>query len=45
MLLFSSNAHNTQKLFPGINLHGATLGVNFWFPIRREFFMALGEAF
>nr|CAD2182860.1 unnamed protein product [Meloidogyne enterolobii] len=42
MLLFSSNAHNTQKLFPGINLHGATLGVNFWFPIRREFFMALG---
>ncbi|CAK5087613.1 unnamed protein product [Meloidogyne enterolobii] len=22
MLLFSSNAHNTQKLFPGIDLHG-----------------------
>lgn len=42
MLLFSSNSHNTQKLFPGIKLHGATLGVNFWFPIRRELFMALG---
>ncbi|KAF7630817.1 hypothetical protein Mgra_00008917 [Meloidogyne graminicola] len=42
MLLFSTNANNIQKLFPGINIYGATLDVNFWFPIRREFFMALG---
>jgi hypothetical protein len=43
MLLFSCNAHNTQKMFPGIKLYGATLGVNFWFPLRRELFTALGN--
>uniref|UniRef100_A0A914KP83 Acyltransferase n=1 Tax=Meloidogyne incognita TaxID=6306 RepID=A0A914KP83_MELIC len=41
-LTFGTDATNFKTLFPEIDVRIATLPVNFWFPLRREFLLAHG---
>jgi len=39
---FASEGADTNKVFPGLNVHVHTLAVNFMFPINREWVLGLG---
>ncbi|KAF7640244.1 hypothetical protein Mgra_00000073 [Meloidogyne graminicola] len=41
-LIFGTDATNFKFLFPKIDIRIATLSVNFWFPLRREFLQSHG---